>query len=250
MKTWRLIIHDASSPSWNMAVDGALLRITDIPTLRLYRWSVPAITIGYFQDIEKEVNINLCNSEGVPVIRRFTGGGAVFHHHELTYSLVHPLQGPFGKCSITDSYSLIATVLIHALHTMGIDAQYRPINDIIVDGKKISGSAQTRKEGKLLQHGTILVATDTEKMFQYLTIDQKKVRQEGNPVITLKDIMPQITGEMIYQQLIQAVTDSFAKHFNISFEVLDISLQEKDVAAYLQTHYFENQQWNYRRLSP
>ncbi|MEJ5362255.1 MAG: biotin/lipoate A/B protein ligase family protein [Spirochaetota bacterium] len=250
MNTWRLVIHTACTPSWNMAVDSAILRLTKTPTLRLYRWSIPAITIGYFQDIEKEVNIELCKKDGIPVIRRFTGGGAVFHHEELTYSLVHPLQGPFGKSSIIHSYSLIAQPLIQALHAIGVDAQYRPINDIIVGNRKISGSAQTRKEGRLLQHGTILVATDTEKMLSYLTIDPKKIKQEGKPVITLSEILKDISIEVIFEQLIKAIISSFKEIFAVDFKESDISLQEKDVAIQLERHYFSNEQWNCRRLSP
>lgn len=250
MTTWRLIIHNTCAPSWNMAVDSAILRLTKIPTLRLYRWSTPAITIGYFQDIEKEVHIELCKKDDIPVIRRLTGGGAVFHHEELTYSLVHPLQGPFGKSSITHSYALIAQPLIHALRSMGVDAQYRPINDIIVGNRKISGSAQTRKEGKLLQHGTILVATDTEKMLQYLTIDPKKIKQEGNPVITLSEIVKGLSKESMFEQLIKAVTSSFKELFAVNFEEADITLQENDMAIELERSYFSNEQWNCRRLSP
>lgn len=250
MNTWRLIIHSECTPSWNMAVDGALLRCSSTPVLRLYRWVHPAITIGYFQDIEKEVNINLCNSEGVPVIRRFTGGGAVFHHEEVTYSLVHPLRGQFAKSSITDSYAVIAQPLIQALHCFGVDAQYRPINDIVVTGKKISGSAQTRKEGKLLQHGTILVATDIAKMFEYLTVDTKKMGQGGKPVITLEEILTDLSIDTIYQRLIESIVDSFREIFGVTFVDSDITQQEKEVAVELQKHYFANDQWNCRRLSP
>lgn len=247
---WRLIVHGALRPSWNMAVDSALLHCTvEQPVLRLYRWEMPAITIGYFQDIEKEVNIELCRNDEIGIIRRVTGGGAVFHHEEITYSIVHPLQGPFGK-SILDSYALIATPLVKALKMMGVKAEYSPINDIVVEGKKISGSAQTRKEGKLLQHGTILVATDTEKMFYYLTIDPKKLKQTGKPVVTLSEIIKDVSIEHIYQQLIQAIIISFKEIFNIEFEESDITPQEKDVAFDLERKYFSNEQWNCRRLSP
>jgi len=133
---------------------------------------------------------------------------------------------------------------------MGVTAQYSPINDIIVAGKKISGSAQTRKEGKLLQHGTILVATDTEKMFSYLTIDPKKVKQEGKPVITLSEIVKDLTKERIYEQLIQAIINSFKEIFDIEFEEADITQQEKSVAFDFEQKYFSNEQWNCRRLSP
>jgi len=250
MNSWRLVIHNACAPSWNMAVDSAILRLAKTPTLRLYRWSKPAITIGYFQDREKEVNGELCKKDGIQVIRRFTGGGAVFHHEELTYSLVHPLQEAFGKGSITDSYSLIAQPLIHALHILGVDAQYRPINDIVVGNRKISGSAQTRKQGKLLQHGTILVATDTEKMLHYLTIDPKKIRQEGNPVITLSEIVKDLSKDSIFEQLMKAIISSFKELFAVDFEEGDITLQEHTMAIELERHYFSNEQWNCRRLSP
>lgn len=250
MNSWRLIIHGECEPSWNMAVDGALLRCSDTPVLRLYRWAHPTITIGYFQDIEKEVNVKLCTNDTIQVIRRFTGGGAVFHHQEVTYSLVHPLQGAFAKSSITDSYAAIAKPLIQALQRLGVNAQYRPINDIVVGDKKISGSAQTRKEGKLLQHGTILVATDTAKMFEYLTVDTKKMGQDSKPVITLKEMLVGKSIDAIYQQLIESLVDSFREIFGVTFVESDITQQENNVAVELQKHYFANDQWNCRRLSP
>lgn len=251
MKTkWRLIVHGALQPSWNMAVDSALLHCTvEQPVLRLYRWQKPAITIGYFQDIEKEVNIELCRNDDVCVIRRVTGGGAVFHHEEITYSIVHPLSGIFSK-GIMDSYELIATAFVNALKKLGIAAEYSPINDILVAGKKISGSAQTRRGGKLLQHGTILVATDTDKMFSYLTIDPKKIKQEGKPVITLREILKDLSNESIYEQLMQAIVSSFKETFTIEFEESDITPQEQDVAFDFERKYFSNEQWNCRRLSP
>ncbi|MCX8123106.1 MAG: lipoate--protein ligase family protein [Spirochaetes bacterium] len=250
MRMWRLIIHGECQPTWNMAVDGAIVRCSDTPTLRLYRWARPAITIGYFQDIEKEVNCAQCKKDDVQVIRRVTGGGAVFHHKEITYSFVHPLHGVFAKGTITDSYYLIAQPLIMALVSLGIDARYSAINDIIVGNKKISGSAQTRKEGKILQHGTLLVATDTERMFNYLTIDPKKVKHEGKPVVTLKDLLPDMSEEIIYQHLIQAIIDSFRKVFNIEFEESDLTHQEQYIAVELEKNYFANENWNCRRLSP
>lgn len=247
---WRLIVHGALPPSWNMSIDSALLHcMVEQPALRLYRWQKPAITIGYFQDIEKEINIHLCRKDDVSIIRRVTGGGAVFHHEEITYSIVHPLQGPFNK-GIMDSYALIAAPLVKALKAMGITAHYSPINDIYVGEKKISGSAQTRKEGKLLQHGTILVATDTEKMFSYLTIDPKKAKQEGKPVITACEILHDLAKESIYKKLIQAIIISFKEIFDIEFEETDTTPLENDVAFDFDQKYFSNEHWNCRRLSP
>ncbi len=245
---WRLIQHPACEPALNMAIDSALAQCyTDTPVLRLYQWSKPAITIGYFQDIEKEVNITLCREKGIEVIRRVTGGGAVFHHEEITYSLVHPLQGIFVNCSIVESYKFIAQALITALQTIGVNATYKPINDIVVSGKKISGSAQTRKHNILLQHGTLLVATDVQAMLSCLSIHPQKLKGEDIPVVTLQQLLPGQTKETIYQNLLKTIVEAFTKQFDVKFIESDITAEEKQVTQVLQQTYFSYEGWNYAR---
>lgn len=246
---WRLIIHPPLEPAWNMAVDSAMMQWGNEmpPTLRLYRWKKPAVTVGYFQDIEKEIQYNNCRSDDIPIIRRMTGGGAVFHHEEMTYSIVHPIQGMFAHRTVIDSYSIIARPFVSALSKLGVSACYSPINDIIVHGKKISGSAQTRKGGILLQHGTILVAADVDRMFHYITIDPKKAH-EAKPVITLCSILSNDNKETIYERLISAIVQSFSEEYAVEFTKEDITQKEEEAALYMEETCFSCDDWNWERL--
>ena len=132
-----------------------------VPVLRLYGWKPSAVSIGYFQSLEEEVDVKKCKKAGIDVVRRLTGGGAVLHEHELTYSFITKVY----PTNIMESYRLICEPVVMCLKNLGLDAKFSPLNDIIVGDKKVSGNAQTRRKNTLLQHGTILLDVDVEKMF-------------------------------------------------------------------------------------
>ncbi|HTH21614.1 MAG TPA: lipoate--protein ligase family protein, partial [Nitrososphaeraceae archaeon] len=120
-----------------MALDEVLLNNCidgSEPILRLYGWSPPCVSVGYFQSIEEEVNLDRCSQLGVDVVRRMTGGGAVLHEFELTYSFI-TRKFPFN---ILDSYKWICAPVTVCINKLGFKAKYVPLNDIIVDNKKIS----------------------------------------------------------------------------------------------------------------
>ncbi len=150
---WRVISLESHMAAENMAIDEAigneLFRGTSAPTIRFYTWKSPAVSIGNFQCIKDEVNIAACQSMGVELVRRRTGGGAVFHDPvgEITYSVIAP-EAYFPR-GITESYGDICECIIRGLSGIGIAASFRPINDVIVAGRKISGSAQTRRKGHI-----------------------------------------------------------------------------------------------------
>ena len=111
-------------------------------------------------------------------VRRITGGGAVFHDNELTYSIVIPESHPQIPKNIIDSYKRICGAIMKGLDKLGIDSKYFPINDILTNNKKISGNAQTRKSKTVLQHGTILMDVDVEKMFSLLKVPDEKIKDK------------------------------------------------------------------------
>ncbi len=167
-----------------MAVDEALVdscrRGARGPTLRLYGWDRPAISLGYFQRPETVVYLDRCLDAGVPVVRRTTGGRAVYHHHEVTYSLVAPVPHPCFPSTIRGTYEVVARALEFALAGLGVHVRRRerdperprhgagsPLcfdatsrNEITLDGKKVVGSAQRRWTTAFLQHGSILLRHD------------------------------------------------------------------------------------------
>ena len=159
-----------------MAIDEALL-ISDRPVLRFYRWKPAAISLGYSQSID-ELNLNQCERFGVDYVRRITGGKAVLHDKELTYSFI--INEDIMPKRIIDSYMVISNGILFALKQLGINAYMKDsvkklpnssicfnepsYYEITVGNKKLVGSAQTRKTPKLLQHGSILMDINIEKM--------------------------------------------------------------------------------------
>lgn len=176
--TWRLLPEGTFDGYTNMAIDQAIQERVAVgadPVIRFYRWKPSTVSIGYFQRMREEVDVAACEANGIDFVRRRTGGGAVYHDYEgeLTYSVVAP-ESAFPS-DVTESYREICGWLVDAFDRLGIDATFAPINDVEVDGRKISGNAQTRRDGVLLQHGTVLYDLDPETMFSALQVDGEKV---------------------------------------------------------------------------
>ncbi len=181
---WRVIELEARTAAENMAVDeaiaGGIAAGTAPPTVRFYTWRPGAVSIGCFQRLRDEVDLEACAARGIDMVRRRTGGGAVYHDErgEITYSVIAPES--FFPRDIRASYRAICGGITGGLARLGITAGFRPINDVTVGGRKISGSAQTRRDGVLTQHGTVLYAVDRETMFSVLRPSTTKL--EDKPV--------------------------------------------------------------------
>ncbi|MEM3665795.1 MAG: lipoate--protein ligase family protein, partial [Candidatus Bathyarchaeia archaeon] len=175
MGNWRLLKIETSRAYMNMAIDEAILnaRIKELVpnTVRFYQWRPSAVSVGKFQNIESEVHLENCLKHGVDVVRRITGGGTVYHdaESEITYSLVAGKEDLDAR-DITEVYAKIYTGIVKALNILGLNADFnegspRACPNLTINGKKISGSAQCHKAGIVLQHGTMLVDVNLEKMF-------------------------------------------------------------------------------------
>lgn len=267
---WRVIIDEALPGSQNMAIDYAIVNAVAAgvqpPTLRFYQWNHPSITIGYFQSPEQEVYLDEAKKRDIPVIRRITGGGTVFHHQELTYSFVIPISHPMIKGEILDSFKTVCSPLIKTLKELGIPAEYQPINDITADGKKISGNAQIRKSGVLLQHGTILLDIDKESIGDLLTgkgsdkqhiIDEKTGEKTTKPVnhVTRVGSLIDFLGDDVLTQDFRSHFESkavknYSTQFDIQFSSSSISRAELQDAKIIEKDRFNNPEWNLNRISP
>ena len=240
------MIDSPKNAFMNMAIDEAILS-EGISTLRLYKWKPSAISIGYFQSIEEEVNLHECRKQGVDVVRRITGGGAVYHdeHGEITYSVVCP-QGLLPE-NILQSYKVICNSICHGLKFLGIEALHAGINDIIVNGRKISGSAQTRRYGRILQHGTILVRTDVKKMFSLLKVGKEKISDKE-----IKKVEERVTslekeiGKVDDNDVMNSIVRGFEEKMNIKFYEDGMNDNEVAVADILREKY-ESREWNFKR---
>ena len=222
----------------NMAVDEFLLYNCKEPILRIYGWSKPCISIGYFQSID-EINYKKCNEENVDVVRRITGGGAVFHDMELTYSFVTK-NFPQG---ILESYKEISEIIIQALKKIGLDARFSPLNDVTVDGKKVCGNAQTRKNGILLQHGTILLKVDVEKMFSLLNVPIEKISDKK-----ILDVKNRVAGiSKTFEQVSDALKSSTRDVFECELVSFKLTQEELESCQKLADEKFSSKNWTCRR---
>ena len=218
---WRVVELETHDAYLNMALDEAIsegiMNGSSPPTIRFYTWKPGAVSIGYFQSMKDEVNLDTCRELGIDCIRRWTGGGAVYHDAkgEITYSLIAPAS-LFPK-NIIKSYEIICGWIVNGLRALGIDAVFSPVNDVLVGGKKISGSAQTRRGGILLQHGTVLFDHDLATMFSVLNVSKQKISdkmiQSAQERVTC--ILKQI--EVDKKDVYDALQGSFIEHKEIEY---------------------------------
>jgi lipoate---protein ligase len=248
MTNWRVIGLSENNAFRNMAIDEAISNAVSKneskPTIRFYKWKPGAVSIGYFQNLNDEVDIELCKNMGIDFVRRRTGGGAVFHEAEITYSVIAP-ESLFPR-GITESYREICGWIINALAKLGIAAEFKPINDIITNGRKISGNAQTRRNKVLLQHGTILYGLNLEKMFSLLKVPKEKISDKmiqsaKERVTSISDINPAITEKQLVDALMESFTNG--KDFGIS----GLSQKEEAEAEKLAKEKYSAEEWNLLR---
>lgn len=251
---WRLLVTGPSPASLNMGIDEAILQTCaegKAPsTIRFYQWSPEAVSIGYFQSVGSEVDIGFCSEHNIDVVRRITGGGAVFHGSgEVTYSLVALEKDPRIPRNILDSYEVICRGLVEALQMIGLKAVFSPVNDILVGGKKISGSAQTRRWGAVLQHGTILLDLDPNKMFSALRVSNEKLKDKMIKKVEerVTTIKKETGKKFTSDEVIKKLVGGFEKALGIKLERGELTPLEKARAAELEKTKYGSKSWNYLR---
>ena len=249
---FRLIIHDAQDAFTNMAIDEAIIRSAkeiQKPTVRLYSWKPEAISIGYFQSLKQEVDIEKCSELGVDLVRKTTGGGAVFHDEELTYSFVCTEESNIVPKAILDSYARICGAVVNSFKSFGLDASFVPINDIIVNGKKISGNAQTRRYNSVLQHGTLLLGVDVEKMFSLLKVPDEKIRDKMIKVVSerVTSLEKELSRKVPFAEAAQKVKEGFEEEFKVELVEEPLAKEEISLAEQIRKEKFSLRDWNYMR---
>ncbi|MEK7633535.1 MAG: biotin/lipoate A/B protein ligase family protein [Patescibacteria group bacterium] len=248
----RLLTTGFKSAYENMAIDESVLlhaQKSHQATLRFYGWQPAAISIGYFQSLKEEVDLDECQKQQVDYIRRVTGGGAVFHQAEVTYSLIAPVDGQFIPQDIISSYKKICQGIIEGLKNLGIESQFVPLNDITSSGKKISGNAQTRKKNVLLQHGTVLLDVDVEKMFSLLKVPQEKMRDK-----LIKDVKQRVIGvrgllgkKIEFESCQEALIKGFKKALKLEYEKTPLTASELAMVQELKDNKYTRSEWNLMR---
>ncbi len=182
---WCIVHEGAVSPAMHLALDETLTAAVGEgrrePTLRIWEWDRPAVVIGSFQSLRNEVDLDNAAQYGIDVVRRMSGGGAMFMEagSVVTYSLYVPGELVQGL-TFADSYAFLDEWVVSALNSLGINAVYQPLNDITSPSGKIGGAAQKRLgSGAVLHHVTMSYDIDAEKMVQVLRIGREKLSDKG-----------------------------------------------------------------------
>ena len=255
MDTWRLLPLETNNAFMNMAIDEAILtsRIAGKTsnTLRFYRWQPSAVSIGKNQDPEVEVYLYACKRLGVQLVRRISGGGAVYHdfEDEVTYSVIAKTEA-FGPGDITAVYSMIYEAIKDALRLLGITADFstgdvKNCPNMTVNGKKISGSSQTITRGVVLQHGTLLRSVDFPKMFQLLKLKNITCSQAtdiGKRKIT--SIQNELGHDVMPETVANALAQGFRAMLKIQLEPGKLTSFEMELAKKICKEKYSASKWN------
>jgi len=256
MTGWRLLKLETHNAYMNMAIDEAILNARTkgivANTVRFYRWNPSAVSIGRFQNIENEVYLENCLNQGVDVVRRITGGGTVYHdaEGEITYSVVAS-KDDLNAEDITEVYAKIYAGIVEALKIFGLKADFnegspRACPNLTVNGKKISGSAQCYKSSIVLQHGTILVDVNLERMFTFLKVPWAKTYMEvvciaKNKITSIRtELGKEVSLETVYEVLVKG----FHETFKTPLEPEDLTSYEKELAEKLYREKYITANWN------
>jgi lipoate-protein ligase A len=273
---WRFIDTDNGSASFNMALDEALLEWNSQgkipPVIRFYGWNPATLSIGYFQKAEKEINLAEVKKQGLGFVRRPTGGRAVLHEHELTYSVIVSEEHPKMPKTVTEAYRVISEGILKGFHNLGLEAYFSvPITDedreslkspqssvcfdasswyeLVVEGRKVAGSAQTRQKGVILQHGSILLDLDEDKLFSLFKFSNDRVKERMRKAFTSKAVaINDISSQKVsIDQARQAFKSGFEEGLNIQLESYKLTEAEIDYVNKIAKDRYENDEWNFRR---
>lgn len=237
-RPWRLLPDAGGDAAWNMALDETLLEshrqgLTP-PTLRFYSWTPPALSLGYAQPLA-DVNLEACREAGIAVVRRSTGGRAVLHRGEFTYAVIASEGFP---ASVSGTYRMITEVLAEAIARLGVPADIAPGKlsragsascfqsatqaDLVALGRKLVGSAQTRREGAFLQHGSLMLTQRPDEIQAFLNRPAP-----GGDATCLADVMDNLPSR---EAIAQAITKAVASTWGVRLVVDTLTPWERERA--------------------
>jgi len=280
---WRLLKDSYHTGFMNMAIDEAIMIAHREglvpPTIRFYQWSPPAVSLGYFQDLKKEIDVDACKNLGIDIVRRPTGGKAVLHDKELTYSFIIKENHPLVNDSILETYKKISGGIIRGLSYLGITAELAPLREklknsssgneikskishsdiksicfsvpsryeVQVEGKKIVGSAQVRKREIVLQHGSLLIELEKDKLFSVFNFPSVQIRERLKirfKAISLEEILKR---KISFSELSEILPGGFEEEFGVRLTEGKLTEQEEKISKELLENKYSTYEWNYER---
>ncbi|MDQ0213845.1 lipoate-protein ligase A [Oikeobacillus pervagus] len=275
-EVWGFIDYQAHSPSFNMALDEALLDWHSEgvipPVIRFYGWDPATLSIGYFQKVEKEIDLDAVKKHHLGFVRRPTGGRGVLHEHELTYSVIVTEEHPKMPSSVTEAYRVISAGILKGFHHLGLDAYFAvPHTDeeksklknprssvcfdapswyeLVVEGRKVAGSAQTRQKGIILQHGSILLDLDEEKLFSLFKYRNERVKERmqkalKSKAVAINDLSPtRVTIDMARN----AFKQGFEEGLGIELKPYELTADQLAYVNDLAKRRYKSTEWNFKR---
>ena len=264
--TWQLLITPPARGAWNMAVDESILehigRGKSFSTLRLYSWEPPCLSLGRAQPFA-DVDVHRLNQRGWDVVRRPTGGRAILHTDELTYSIIAPTDEPRIAGSILESYNRLARALLQAVKSLGLPVEIKEDSgvhpemsnpvcfevpsayEITVHGKKLIGSAQARRKEGVLQHGSLPLTGDLARITQALVFTDKSARQDAaERLLARATTVESILGrEVLWNDAAQAFIRAFEATLNLKLEEQPLSENERGRADGLVREKYDHPDW-------
>lgn len=263
-RSWRLIDTGPLDGPRNMAVDEALLRQFDPndsePVLRFYGWEPPAFSVGRFQKVEEAIDWECCRGAGIPVVRRITGGGLIYHGPELTYSLVCAPRHIAGARGVKESFRALTGFLLCFYEELGLAAGWaaddaggdtrlgartplcfagREESDIVIYGKKIGGNAQRRLRDAIFQHGSIPLADGVGEALPFFRSVPADLREGTTDLAALG-----VTDGA--DRLRPLLARSFSGALGVALVPSELSPAERETADRLLRERYGNDYWNLR----
>lgn len=275
-EVWRFIDTGNMPAAFNMALDEALLDWNSEgkfpPAIRFYGWGPPTLSIGYFQKVDKEIDMEAVKKHGLGFVRRPTGGRGVLHEHELTYSVIVSEEHPEMPTSVTEAYRVISEGILKGFHHLGLEAYFavpktaderealkNPRSavcfdapswyELVVEGRKVAGSAQTRQKGVILQHGSILLDLDEDKLFSLFKYPNERVKERmkkafKDKAVAINAISPR---RITLEEAKEAFYKGFAEGLNIELEPYQLTEAELAYVDQLAKARYESHEWNFKR---
>jgi lipoate-protein ligase A len=279
MEAWRFLHTGDRSPAENMAIDEAVLTAhseeKSPPTVRFYGWNPATLSIGYFQKAQ-EVDMGAVEKEGIGFVRRPTGGRAVLHDRELTYSIIVSETYPGIPRNVTEAYRVLSEGLLQGFRGLGLDAEMVQLAseeekekyasagssacfdspswyELVVEGRKIAGSAQVRQKNVVLQHGSILLDMDTDQLFRLLKFSSDKVAERmklsfTKKAVAINDLLraqnkPQVTLREVEEAFLRGIADGLG----VELEEGELTSYELELTRQLVKEKYGTEDWNFRR---
>ncbi|WP_050615742.1 lipoate--protein ligase family protein [Bacillus testis] len=273
---WLFIDSGNCSPGYNMAMDEMLLQWHSEgkipPVIRFYGWDPATLSIGYFQKAEKEIDLQKVKEAGYGFVRRATGGRAVLHDQELTYSVIVTEEHSNMPKNVTEAYRVISEGILKGFINLGFEAYFaipkteedhQRLKDprssicfdapswyeLVVEGRKVAGSAQTRQKGVILQHGSILLDLDTDALFDLFIFKNDRIKERMMNSFSSKAVaINELSARKVsIEEAKAAFKAGFAEGLQVELEPFLLTEEQEADILRLSKEKYESDAWNFMR---